>query len=120
MLQNEYKQAIVVRNDLKMQKGKIAAQVAHASLTSAEQTKKEKPELFRKWWERGQKKVVLKVNSLDAIFEITEIAERNNIVFSIIEDKGLTQIPPGTVTCVGIGPDEDKKIEKITGKLKLL
>jgi PTH2 family peptidyl-tRNA hydrolase len=103
-----------------MQKGKIAAQVAHASLTSAEQTKKEKPELFRKWWERGQKKVVLKVNSLDAIFEITEIAERNNIVFSIIEDKGLTQIPPGTVTCVGIGPDEDKKIEKITGKLKLL
>jgi len=120
MLQKEYKQAIVVRNDLKMQKGKIAAQVAHASLTSAEQTKKEKPELFRKWWERGQKKVVLKVNSLDAIFEITEIAERNNIIFSIIEDKGLTQIPPGTVTCVGIGPDEDEKIEKITGKLKLL
>jgi PTH2 family peptidyl-tRNA hydrolase len=120
MLQKEYKQAIVVRNDLKMQKGKIAAQVAHASLTSAEQTKKDKPELFRKWWESGQKKVVLKVNSLDKIFEITQIAERNDIIYSIIEDKGLTQIPSGTVTCVGIGPDEEGKMDKITGKLKLL
>ena len=76
MPQKDYKQAIVVRNDLKMQKGKVAAQVAHASLTSAEQTKKDRPELFRKWWESGQKKVVLKVDSLNNIFEIIQIAER--------------------------------------------
>jgi len=120
MRQKEYKQAVVVRNDIKMQKGKIAAQVAHAALTSAEETKRKKLELFRRWWGSGQKKVVLKVNSLEEILQLAEIADKNNIIYSIIEDKGLTQIPPGTITCIAIGPDEEDKIEKITGKLKLL
>ncbi|MGQ9782114.1 MAG: peptidyl-tRNA hydrolase Pth2 [Nitrososphaeria archaeon] len=119
-MSQEYKQAIVVRSDLKMHKGKIAAQVAHASLIGAEETRKRKPEIFKRWWEGGQKKVVLKVGGLEEILQLAEVAERNCVVNAIIEDKGLTQIPPGTITCISIGPDEEEKIQEITGKLKLL
>jgi PTH2 family peptidyl-tRNA hydrolase len=119
-MSQEYKQAIVVRNDLKMRKGKIAAQVAHASLIGAEEARKRKPEVFKRWWEGGQKKVVLKVNSLEEILQLARVAECNRVVNAVVEDKGLTQVPPGTITCISVGPDEEEKIQKITGKLKLL
>jgi len=35
-------------------------------------------------------------------------------------DRGLTEIDPGTITCIGIGPDEERVLDKITGNLKLL
>ncbi|MEM3403585.1 MAG: peptidyl-tRNA hydrolase Pth2 [Nitrososphaeria archaeon] len=120
MLNKHYKQAIVVRSDLKMQKGKIAAQVAHAALTSAEETRKKRVELFKKWFEGGQKKVVLKVESLDELLNLIGRAKEMNILYAVIEDSGLTQIPPGTITCAAFGPDKEEKIEKITGNLKLL
>jgi PTH2 family peptidyl-tRNA hydrolase len=120
MLNRNYKQSIVVRNDLRMKKGKIAAQVAHAALINAEETRKKKPELFKKWWEEGQKKVVLKVESLDELLNLVEDAKKMDILYTIIEDSGLTQIPSGTITCAAFGPDKEDKIERVTGKLKLL
>ncbi|VVB61386.1 Peptidyl-tRNA hydrolase [uncultured archaeon] len=111
------KQAIVVRTDLKMSKGKLAAQAAHASL---EAYKKANPEDIEEWNEEGQKKVVLKVGSEKELIETFMSAKREKIPAVLIQDAGRTQLMPGTSTCVGIGPAEDEKIDKIVGKLKLL
>jgi len=119
-LNQELKQVIVVRSDLNMGKGKLAAQVAHAAVLSAEKAKNTQKEIYRKWSSTGQAKVIVKVNSLDAILEVHRKAETEGLITSIIEDRGLTQLPPGTLTCVGIGPGPSSKIDKITGNLKLL
>ncbi|MCX8181684.1 MAG: peptidyl-tRNA hydrolase Pth2 [Candidatus Methanomethyliaceae archaeon] len=116
----EYKQAIVVRQDLKMTKGKLAAQVAHASLSSYIITKNVRPDWASNWIREGQKKVVLKTRSLDELLEIKKLVERENIPNSLISDAGLTQLEPGTITCIGIGPAPADIIDKIVGNLKLL
>lgn len=109
------KQVIVVRKDLNIGKGKICAQVAHASISSYEKSK------FKKEWiEQGQKKVVVKCNNEEELLKIYEMAKKEDLPVALIQDAGLTEIPPGTITCVGIGPDDEKKIDKITGNLKLL
>ncbi len=117
---SDIKQVIVVRTDLKMGKGKLATQVAHAAVESFVKALNEKPEIARKWLSQGQKKIVLKVSSLNELLQIYEEALREDLVAVLIRDAGLTQLEPGTVTCVGIGPDYSSKIDKVTGKLKLL
>ncbi len=112
-----YKQVIVVRDDLKLSRGKIAVQVAHASIIGFLKS----DEKIRKiWLEEGQKKIVLKVDSLDKLLEIKDKAERAGLKTGIVIDAGLTEIPPNTITAIVIGPDEEKKIDKITGNLPLL
>ncbi|MDT7885789.1 MAG: peptidyl-tRNA hydrolase Pth2 [Thermoproteota archaeon] len=117
---NEIKQVIVVRNDIKMGKGKIAAQVAHASVSAFVETLKVNKKLAEDWLFTGQKKVVLKVDSLEELLSLYKKAIEKGLIAVIIEDKGLTQLPEGTITCLGIGPDENNKIDEITSKLKLL
>jgi len=114
------KQAIVVRSDLKMGKGKVAAQVAHASLASAEAARERKTAWFDGWKDEGQAKIVLKVESEAELNELFRKARSVGLPASLIQDKGLTQVEPGTVTCLGIGPGPDGAIDEITGKLKLL
>ena len=111
------KQVILIRTDLKMGKGKIATQCAHASIASF--LKAEKGERER-WIEEGMKKVVLKVSSEKELKEFVKLAKKEKIPSAIISDAGLTQIEPGTATALGICPADDKRIDKITGKLKLL
>jgi PTH2 family peptidyl-tRNA hydrolase len=115
--QKEYKQCIVIREDLKLSKGKAAAQTAHASILSYELAA---PRDRKKWKEQGQKKVVLKVNSLDEIYKLEEEAKKLGLPFAVVEDAGLTEIPPGTVTAIGIGPANAKGVDKITKDLQLL
>jgi len=114
------KQAIVVRNDLKMGKGKLAAQVAHASLSAAEAAQQKRPAWYEDWKGEGQAKIVLKVDSEDVLRELLRKAKSAGLPASLIEDRGLTQLEPGTVTCLGIGPAPEPAIDAITGKLKLL
>ena len=114
------KQAIVVRSDLKMGKGKVAAQVAHASLASAEGARERKSVWYDVWKEEGQAKIVLKVESEAELNELFRKARSAGLPASLIQDRGLTQVDPGTVTCLGIGPGPDVAIDEITGKLKLL
>jgi PTH2 family peptidyl-tRNA hydrolase len=115
-----YKQVIVVRADLKMGKGKIGAQVSHASLLAFRKVENSHPEIARRWEDEGQKKVVLKVNSEKELFEYFELAKREGIPAAVVRDAGHTQIEPGTVTCFGAGPWEEKKLDEFFGKLKLL
>jgi len=114
------KQAIVVRTDLKMGKGKVAAQVAHASLSAAEGAHERRSGWYEKWKDEGQAKIVLKVDSEDALRDLLLKAKSAGLPAALVEDRGLTQLEPGTVTCLGIGPGPDSEIDGITGKLKLL
>jgi len=112
-----YKQCIIVRDDLKLSKGKLAVQVAHAAVSAYECARDEVSEA---WKEGGQKKVVLRVPALKDLFELKEIARKHGLPAVLITDAGLTEVPPGTITVLGIGPAEVVEIDKITGNLKLL
>ena len=113
------KQVIVVRNDLDMGKGKIAAQVGHACVLGAEYVRKSKPEWFSEWW-KGQEKIVLKVSNLKELEQVKQDAIEIGVPWSEVTDAGHTQIAPGTVTCISLGPAPEEKIDKITGDLKLM
>lgn len=113
------KLVVVVRKDLVLTPGKMAVQVAHASVTCALQCKKEKERWFKAWYGEGQKKVVVKVSTLRDLYELKTLAETLGITTSLVQDAGLTEVPPGTVTCLGIGPGPDPEIDKVTGSLPL-
>jgi peptidyl-tRNA hydrolase, PTH2 family len=114
------KQVIVVRKDIAMGRGKLAAQVAHASVIAAERTRHTRPDWLKLWFATGQPKVVLKVNNLDELLDLESQAQRASLAAASVQDSGLTQIPSGTVTCMGIGPGPVDLIDKLTGHLKLL
>lgn len=111
------KQAIVVRTDLGMGRGKAAAQVAHASLQAYE---KAGPDARRAWTDGGQTKVVLKVRSEPEIHELADQARREGLPHAVISDAGHTQLEPGTVTAFAVGPAEENIVDRVTGDLKLL
>ncbi len=113
----EYKQCIIVRDDLKLSKGKLAVQVAHAAISSYELAEEDVREA---WKEGGQKKVVLRVATLQELFELKESARKHGLPSALITDAGLTEVPPGTITVLGIGPAEVGELDKLTGHLKLL
>ncbi|WP_440059031.1 peptidyl-tRNA hydrolase Pth2 [Thermogladius sp. 4427co] len=116
----EFKQVIIVRSDLKMSKGKIAVQVAHASVIAAFEAFRNRKEWFDKWWDSGQKKIVVKVGSERELLDLYEKARSMELPASIVRDAGLTEVPPGTLTAVAIGPAPSDLIDKLTGGLKLL
>lgn len=111
------KQVMVVRNDLKMGKGKIAAQCCHGSLGAYKKADSLK---IKKWEMGGTAKVVCKVGSLDELLELKKLAVINKVPHYLVVDAGKTQIPTSTTTVLAIGPDEDEIIDRITSDLKLL
>jgi peptidyl-tRNA hydrolase, PTH2 family len=114
------KQVIVVRSDLKMGKGKLAAQVAHASLSAAEEAMMRSERSYREWKEEGQPKIVLKVGSEAELMQLLRRARAMHLPAALIQDRGLTQLEPGTTTCLGVGPAPDDLLDRLTGNLKLL
>ena len=111
------KQVMVVRTDLKMGKGKMAAQCCHASIGSYKKTDSAK---IRKWENEAYAKVVLKVKTLEELTELKKIADKKGIANYLVVDAGRTQIPTSSVTVLALGPDEDEILDEITGDLKLL
>ena len=111
------KQVILVRQDLKLPKGKLASQVAHAAVACFAKTGFLKKKI---WLAEGMKKVVLKVKDQKELINYHKLAKEARLTASIISDAGRTVVEPGTVTCLGIGPDDEDKIDLITGKLKIL
>lgn len=116
----EYKMVIVTREDLDLSPGKLAAQVAHAAVACAFDTKKQNPKWFMKWQSEGGKKAVLKVECEEEFYPLKEKAEQLKIVSHIICDAGHTEIPAGTKTVLGIGPAPSNIIDQITGELPIL
>lgn len=111
------KQVILVRQDLKLPKGKLASQAAHASVDAVLKSNKR---LVKEWRSTGMKKIILKVKDLEELLKYEKNAKKADLVTAIITDAGLTTIEPGTTTCVAIGPDAEEKIDKVTGDLKIL
>ena len=111
------KQVIVVNESLKLPKGKLAAQVAHAAVAAF----LEADEQARQHWiEKGMPKVVLKSESEADLLKLQDLARRRNIPAQLIRDAGKTVIPAGTMTCLGLGPASADEIDELTRELKLL
>jgi PTH2 family peptidyl-tRNA hydrolase len=110
------KQAIAARQDLGMGAGKLAAQVAHASLMAYEEAD---PGARSAWKGDGQTKVVLAVDGEDAIHDLADEARRAGVPHAIVRDAGHTQLDPGTVTALGVGPAETAAVDRVTGDLPL-
>lgn len=111
------KQAIVARTDLGMGDGKLAAQVAHASLKAYEKAGRDAKQA---WKDGGQKKIVLKVSSERDIHELADQARRDGLPHAIVRDAGHTQLEPGTITTFAVGPAEESAVDRVTGDLSLL
>ena len=112
-----YKQVILLRQDLKLSRGKASSQVAHAAVDVALKSDKK---LVEKWKAQGGKKVVLKVADEKELIKYMSMAENEGLKTALIKDAGHTVLEPGTITCLGIGPDVEEKIDKVTGKLKMV
>jgi PTH2 family peptidyl-tRNA hydrolase len=115
-----YKQVIVVRTDINMSKGKMAAQAGHAAVSASEYARKNRPEWWSPWIGEGQCKIAVKVKSEQELLELERKARNAGLPAALIVDRGLTELPPETMTCLGIGPAPSDKVDTITGKLSLL
>src|SRR3990167_1775204 len=129
------KQVIVIRKDLKMRRGKEIAQGSHASMAFLIKGLDEieygavKTGVWHKvllslnvmrWFETGTAKICVQVESEEELLKINNDALTVGLVSHIVTDAGRTEfngVP--TTTCCAIGPDEEEKINKITGHLKL-
>lgn len=110
------KQAIVARADIGMGEGKLAAQVAHASLSAYEDTP---ASTQRDWKGSGQKKIVLRADGEATLFDLADEAERRGLPHAVVRDAGRTQLEPGTVTALAVGPGPEADIDAVTGELSL-
>ncbi len=112
-----YKQVILIRKDIKLPAGKACVQAAHASVEAVLKSDKD---VIKAWRSEGMPKIVVKVKDEKELIFYLQKAKDAGLVAVLISDAGKTVIAPGTKTCVGIGPDEEKKIDQITGTLPLL
>ena len=111
------KQVILVRQDLKMPKGKLVAQACHASVQATLKSNKGKVE---EWEFNGMKKVALKVKDLSELKKYMGKAKAQKLKIALIKDAGKTVFNKPTITCLAIGPDTDEIIDSVTSDLKLL
>ncbi|MFP4523427.1 MAG: peptidyl-tRNA hydrolase Pth2 [Candidatus Nanoarchaeia archaeon] len=128
----EYKQVILVRSDLKLPKGKLAAQAAHAAVdatlkqlngargSSVGRGRQSGSDIVFVWKNQGMKKVALKVVDEKELYTYVQQAKDAGLVTAIITDAGKTVVAPGTVTCAAIGPNSESAVNTIVGGLKLL
>ncbi len=113
----KYKQVIVIRKDIEMGKGKTIVHGIHAALGAVRLVDEK---IIRAWETEGAKKIVVKVRDLKELSDVHKKVKEKKMPCFLVRDAGLTQLKVGTITALGIGPVEEKNIDKITGKLKLL
>lgn len=117
MRKGSFKQVIVVNKSLGMSQGKLAAQVAHASILSMF----EAPEgIVCGWLDNSYPKIVLQVESTQDLLDLQEKANELNLPSALVIDEGRTELNNGSITCLGIGPATKEIIDEVTGKLRLL
>ncbi|KAI5206806.1 PTH2-domain-containing protein [Aureobasidium subglaciale] len=116
----ECKLVLVVRTDLGMTKGKIAAQCSHATLACYKTLLRQNSPILKRWEGYGQAKVAVQVKSEDELLILQAQAISLGICGQIIHDAGRTQIASGSATVLGVGPAPKSMVDQVTGHLKLL
>ncbi|KAH8848588.1 Peptidyl-tRNA hydrolase 2 isoform 2 [Schistosoma japonicum] len=119
LISGKMKLVLIVRTDLKMGCGKIAAQCSHATLSCYEKLIDTNPDILETWEHQGQPKIVLRVGSYDEMLKLSDKAKSLGLVNSIIHDAGHTQVAEGTATVLGIGPGLASEIDRVSGDLRL-
>ncbi|XP_023178207.2 peptidyl-tRNA hydrolase 2, mitochondrial [Drosophila hydei] len=120
---NPTKLALVVRGDLKMSKGKTAAQCAHAAVLcyqNASHGSETQNALLQRWCRMGQPKIVLRADSYEQLNGLQLRAQEAHVVAALVRDAGRTQLEPGTATVLGLGPAVAADVDKLVSHLKLL
>ncbi len=112
------KLVLLVRTDLGMGRGKIAAQVAHAAVLAVLATQASAD--CAAWLAQGQPKVVLRVGGEQELSQIAAGALAAGLHVEVVQDAGRTQVPPGTPTCCAIGPAPGARVDQLTSGLSLL
>jgi peptidyl-tRNA hydrolase, PTH2 family len=118
-LSGEFKMVLVLREELSLSPGKAAVQVAHAAVMLAESAWSRREEVFAAWLRQGQKKIVVTARTLDDLNALAAKARARKIPEVFVQDAGLTEVPAGTTTVLGLGPARVEEIDSITGQLPL-
>lgn len=111
------KLVLVVRKDLSMGVGKIAAQCSHASVMAYQKSSRI---TLLKWALNGQKKIVVECPNEETLLDIKTKAKQHRLLTNLVHDAGHTQVDPGTTTVLAVGPASEDKIDQVTGHLRLL
>ncbi|CAF1215243.1 unnamed protein product [Rotaria magnacalcarata] len=117
--EGEYKLVLVVRNDLKMGQGKIAAQCSHATLACFQKACEKIPDAVDTWFFGGQAKVVCKCESDDDLEQLRRQAKFKGLTTCLVRDVGQTKVDAGRRTVLGIGPAPSRLINDIIRQLKI-
>lgn len=112
--------ALVTRADLKLSKGKLSAQAAHAAVNAALTTSRVANQNLKDWQGEGARKIVVEARNLEHLKRVYGEARADGLVAEMITDAGHTEIPAGTVTVVAIGPAPRAEVDAIIGSLPLL
>ncbi len=115
----ELKMVLVVRSDLKMGKGKAAAQCSHAAVAAYKAARAKCPAMLRRYERQGQAKVVVKAEGEEELLLAMATARSLGLVASVIADAGRTQIAAGSRTVVAVGPGPAETVDRVTGHFKL-
>jgi PTH2 family peptidyl-tRNA hydrolase len=130
----EMKMVLVVRKDLKMTTGKIAAQCSHAAVAAVDlitdvaleppqdpaDATAQWPQWLDTWRVMGTKKVALRVDDEETLLALAQAATKAKLPHYMIQDAGRTQIAAGSRTVLAVGPAPASRVDEITGQLKVL
>jgi len=116
----EYKMVLILRGELRLTAGKSAVQVAHAAVMLVRRAEERDPARLEAWLRQGQKKIALQVPTLSELEALERQARGRGVPSVWVEDAGFTEVPPGTRTCLGLGPDLASELDAVTGGLALL
>jgi PTH2 family peptidyl-tRNA hydrolase len=111
---------LVLRQELGLSPGKAAVQVAHAAVMLAESARERRADAYQAWLSQGQKKIVVTARTMADLQSLAAEARARKVPTVFVEDAGLTEVPPGTTTVLGLGPALAPEIDAVTGRLPLL
>ncbi|XP_076177419.1 peptidyl-tRNA hydrolase 2, mitochondrial [Ptiloglossa arizonensis] len=117
-----YKMVLIVRSDIRMGKGKTAAQCAHAAVECYRQAvdNTKYKQMYEIWLLTGQPKIVLRIPDEKGLMSLAYNARKAGLIIAMIKDAGRTQLSPGTISALGIGPGPKQVIDDLTSNLQLL
>lgn len=109
---------LIVRDDLRLSSGKVAVQCAHAAVSCTLAARKSQARLVEQWRQSGARKICLKAENLSELQMLAGQAQTAGLVMHLVKDAGHTEVEPGTITVLGIGPGPRRSIDALVGDLK--